>query len=261
MSSPKDELQALVSDYESYLTHSFNELWSKVPIDPIHSETFSVIGALLARQVTLSIQLARSPATWNGHAAPLFLRSQTDLHITVAWILGDLIKRARMYVLHGLGEEKLIIEQYKKEISDDPETPNLELIKQLIAVKSDWLSSQRHEWLVEVNLGHWAQLDTRTMAKEADCESLYKFAYKPFSHVAHNMWPHVSIYNSKQCENPLHRYHLIPSLRDAGVDIDYLYRSCKYVNKTYEAFIKRFDISMTDLLPIEWWNKYFEDKE
>lgn len=88
MADEFDELRLLVKDYEEYLTQSFDELWSKVPIDPTMLEAYSVIGALLSRQVTLAIQLARSPASWNGHSAPLYLRAQTDLHITLSWIIG-----------------------------------------------------------------------------------------------------------------------------------------------------------------------------
>lgn len=200
MADEFDELRLLVKDCEEYLTRSFDNLWSKVPIDPLKLQAYSVIGALLSRQVTLAIQLARSPASWNGHSAPLYLRAQTDLHITLSWILGDLVDRAEKYVLHGLGEEKLIVEQYKKEIQDNPDLPNREIMEQIISVKSDWIASQRNEDMVQVNLGHWAQLDTRSMALEANCESLYKFAYKPFSQAAHSMWPHVSIYNSKYCK-------------------------------------------------------------
>lgn len=261
MSDTLDELQSLVCDYEAYLVRSFDEIWSRVQIDPNQLEAFSVIGALLSRQVTLSIQLARSPAAWNGHAAPLFLRSQTDLHITLAWILADLVYRARKYVLHGLGEEKLIIEQYKKELEENPAAPEREMMKQLIAAKSHWLAGQRHEWMVEVNLGHWAHLDTRAMAIEANCESLYKFAYKPFSQAAHSMWPHVSVYNCRPCENPLHRYHLIPELVEVRGDLDYLYRSCKYIHRTYEAFVQKFDISLSEPLPLKWWDSYFSAEE
>lgn len=261
MNDRLDELRVLVQSYEDYLRSSFHELWERVPIDPSNLEAYSVIGGLLSRQVTLSIELARSPAAWNGHAASLFLRAQTDLHITLAWILGDLVCRARQYVLHGLGEEKLIIEQYKKEIEETPEGDLRSQMEQLVEAKSAWLSSQRHEWMVEVNLGHWAHLDTRSMAIEADCESLYKFAYKPFSQSAHSMWPHISIYNCRQCESPLHRYHLIPELIDVHGDPDYLYRSCKYVERSYESIGKRFGIALPTPMPLQWWDDYFTDDE
>jgi hypothetical protein len=261
MSEQQNELETFVTEYVDYLAASFEELWAKVPLDPKKLEAFSVLGAMLARQVTLAIQLAKSPGTWNGHSAPLFLRAQTDLQITLAWMLGDLPDRSRQYVLHGLGEEKLLLEQYRNELQENPEEENRDQIQQIIDAKTGWINSQRHEWLVEVNLGHWAHLDTRKMAQEANCESLYKFAYKPFSQAAHSMWPHVSVYNSKHCENSLHRNHLVPALTEAPLDVDYVYRSCKYVHRSYRVVKEKFGIVTDNIEPLDWWGVYFTEKQ
>lgn len=256
----KNPLQKFIKAYEEYLKSSFNELWRKVSIEYDKLEAYSVIGALLSRQVTLSLQMARSPGVLNGHSAPLFLRAMTDLHITLSWIFLDLEERSKKYILHGLGEEKLVIEHYKKELEDHPENPNKEDIERLIEIKSSWLNSQRRDFMVEVNLGHWAQLDYRRMSQEADCEGLYKFAYKPFSLAAHNMWPHVSVYNSKECASPLHKHHLIPELFEAPSEFDFMYRSCKYVDMAYDLFIKKFGIELESPEPLNWWYEYFENE-
>ena len=257
----KDPIQDLIESYENYLITSFEEIWEKVDIEYDKLEAYSVIGGLLSRQVTLSIQMARSPNILNGHSAPLFLRAMTDLHIALSWIMLDLEERTKKYILHGLGEEKLLMEHYKKGVTDDPDNPNNEQIEQLIDFKSEWINSQRRDFFVEVNLGNWAQLDYRKMSQEANCENLYNFAYKPFSHAAHNMWPHVSIYNCKTCKNPLHKYHLIPELFEAPLDFDYLFRSCKYVHLTYELFINKFNLKLESLLPMDWWNDYFRSDD
>lgn len=256
----EDYLIKFIQAYESYLISSFNELWSTVEIEYDKLEAYSVIGGLLSRQVTLSMQMARSPNVLNGHVAPLFLRAMTDLHITLAWIMLDLEERSKKYILYGLGEEKLLVEHYKKGIEDSPDNPNNEQIMQLVDFKLNWINSQRRDFFVEVNLGHWAQLDYRKMAQEAHCEDLYKFAYKPFSHGAHNMWPHVSIYNCKYCENPLHKHHLIPELFEAPLDLDFLFRSCKYVDKAYKLFIDKFGLHL-NTTPLEWWDDYFVNRE
>lgn len=250
------EFWEFIDSYESYLVESFRELWVSIEIETDKLEAYTVIGALLSRQVTLSLQLARSPSAWNGHSASLFLRAMTDLCITLGWILGDLEPRTKKYIMHGLGDEKLIMEQYEYEASQNPDSPNAELMKSMAEMRRQWINAQRRDFFVEVNLGHWAQLDYRTMAQEADLESLYKFAYKPFSQAAHNMWPHVSRYNCKPCENPLHQYHLIPELLDVPPDIDFLYRSCKYVHRAYEAIAKRFELTPSLPMPIDWWMSY-----
>ena len=254
-------VQKLIQDYEEYLVESFHSLWDLVEIEADKLEAYTVIGGLLSRQVTLSIELARSPNTWNGHSAPLFLRAMTDLSIAFGWILGDLEERSKKYIMHGLGDEKLLMEQYIQEAEENPNSPNAEDMKKMAEIKRKWINAQRRDFFVEVNLGNWAQLNYRTMATEAGLESLYKFAYKPFSQAAHNMWPHVSIYNCNVCENPLHQYHLVPELFDFELDPDYLYRSCKYVHRVYEALIKKFNLKYDFPLPIDWWTNYFDSIE
>ena len=255
----KNPVVELFESYESYLKSSFEELWGSVKIEYDKLETYSVIGGLLSRQVTLSMQMARSPNILNGHSAPLFLRAMTDLHIALSWIMLDLEERSKKYILHGLGEEKLLMEHYKKELEDYPDNPNNEQLSQLVDAKSAWINAQRRDFFVEVNLGNWAQLDYRRMSQEADCEGLYKFAYKPFSHAAHNMWPHVSVYNCKDCNSPLHKHHLIPDLFEAPIDIDFLFRSCKYVHMAYELFVEKFELDVKASMPLDWGYVFFED--
>lgn len=152
--SSYDELKKLVESYEDYLVHSNYSLWESIEIESDKLEAYSVIGGLLSRQVTLSIELARSPNTWNGHSAPLFLRAMTDLCIAIGWILGDIEERSKKYIMHGLGDEKLLMELYEQEIQDYPNSNNIEEMKQLVKMKSNWINSQRRDWAVEVNLGN-----------------------------------------------------------------------------------------------------------
>lgn len=257
--SKKFDAYSFTKEYETYLVDTFEKLWGQIRVEADKLEAYSVIGALLSRQVTLSIELARSPSAWNGHSAPLYLRAMTDLYIALAWILGDFVERSKMYIMHGLGEEKLLLELYKQEVEDSKARgEDTAEIAQIVEIKSAWINSQRREFFVEVNLGHWAPLNYREMAIEAGCETLYKFAYKPFSQAAHNMWPHVSVYNSRMCENPLHRNHLVPALLEVPLDLDYLYRSIKYVHKTYNLLVGYFRLPPEWPLPLAWWDSYFE---
>lgn len=238
-----ENFSKFLENLESYLIESCNYLLDKLPENPNNHEVKSVLGGLVSRQVTLSIQMVNSPNMLNGHAAPLFLRAMTDLQISLAWILIDLEDRVKKYVIYGLGEEKLILEHYKKELEDNTLDLNYkDEVQKIIQFKEEWIRAQKPEYLVEVNLGNWAQLDYRRMAQEAGKESLYKFPYKIFSQNAHNMWNFISLYNCTSCENPLHRYHLVPSLKEAQIDIDFLYRAFKYTDQVYELIIQSFNI-------------------
>jgi len=248
-----ESLLIFMDEYCSLIVEGFRERWNKWEIEIYDSETYEAIGGLLSRQVTLSMNLASAPQIWNGHVAPLILRAMTDAHITLAWILLEPTERAKKYILYGLGQEKLYIENLKSEVVEDDKRANL-----MIEVRESWLNSQRADFLTEVNVGNWAGLNTRQMAAEADCQGLYKFAYIPFSGVAHNMWQHVSRYNLVPCKNPLHKYHRVADILDVPSDPDYVYRSVKYVDRSFEAFDKKYNIPISTPMPHQWFVEQFE---
>jgi hypothetical protein len=201
------DIENLVKGYVDYLTESFEEVWHQVKVEPTKLDAYSAIGGLLSRQVTLSIELANAPTTWNGHSAPLFLRSMTDLYIALAWMLQDIEERPKQYILHGLGETKLLIEQYKLLLSDLDNDEDKQDIQLMIDLKTGWINSQRRDFFVEVDTGSWSHLNCRKMAQEAECEDLY--------------------------------------------------RSCKYVDKTFRLFEKHFQVCIKQS-PLEWWATYWE---
>ncbi len=257
----KDIFTKFIDDLIEKTIDDFESRWAQVEIDLYHSETFEVIGGLLSRQATLLIEMASAPAIWNGNIAPLILRCMTDLHITLAWILNSPEERAKKYILFGLGQEKLLIEHYKISLEEQDEPD----VKKMVDMKEAWLDSQRREFMVEVNVGNWAQLDTRRMAQQADCEGLYKFAYVPFSAVAHNAWNHISRYNMIPCTNPLHKNHKIPAILEIPVDMDYLFRATKYFDKTIRYVDSKMKIKPDSKYPLDWWVEQFDkmpnDKE
>nr|WP_292655695.1 DUF5677 domain-containing protein [Nitratifractor sp.] len=128
-----------MSSYCEMVRESLNERWDKIPLELFDSEVYEVIGGLLARQATLTIQLAENPGIWNGHIAPLILRSMTDAHITLAWIMVEDFKtRAKQYINYGLGQEKKLIDHLKNE-SDENED-----LEELIRIKEKWLETQKY---------------------------------------------------------------------------------------------------------------------
>lgn len=243
------KLEETVDKFCNLVLDGFSDRWRQVTPRIYDQCTYPVIGGLLSRQATLAMELARSPAIWNGHTAPLILRCMTDCYITFAWILENPEIRANKYVDYGLGQLKLHIAHLKEDLAtaDGDADP---LLLKMIDIREKWLNSQSADYFTDVNVGSWSEISTRDMAKEIDRESLYKFAYVPFSSAVHNMWHHVGAYNTKQCNNPLHKYHLVPCINDAHLDMDYLYRAAKYVSQTYELFDKKLEIESDVDLPI-----------
>lgn len=235
-----DELWALVEKYAELVREELADRWKLWPIDLMSPEVHEVIGALVARQVTLATQLAAAPSIWNAHIAPLILRTMTDTYITLAWIFDDPLDRGRKFIEHGLGQQKLYLEHLKAELEAHGETVEENpYIKEM----EQWLNSQRWTFLTEVNIGSWSGIDTRKMAEEAGCLDLHRLAYAPFSAAVHSMWNHVGRLNLKTCANPLHRYHRVPCDPPIPVDVDFLYRAAKYVAKTFDLFDKRTGVA------------------
>lgn len=250
-------MQELIKGYCNVVKDGLYERWSKFDAEIYNAEISETIGGLLARQATLTMQLASTPQIWNEHVAPMILRCMADAHITLAWILRSPKERSKKYVLYGLGQEKLYIEHLKAECEksgdDDRE------MEELIHVREYWLNSQRADFLTEVNVGNWAEVNTRDMAKEVDCEGLYKFVYVPYSSVIHNTWQHISVFNLKRCRNPLHKYHKVPNIPKLYLypHPDYAYTSAKYISKSYDIFDRTYDIETKTPMPVDWFIEKF----
>ena len=255
--SAEDLLSEFVKGYTANVVDGFESRWSQITLEIYANHIHECIGGLLARQATLSIELANAPAIWNGHIAPLILRCMTDAYITLAWILGDPQERSVKYIDHGLGQEKLFIEYLEEELRNNPDQEDAESTREMIRVRKGWLNSQLAEWATEVNVGSWSGISTRDMAKEIGRESIYRFSYVPFSGPAHNMWQHVGIYNMRPCTNPLHKRHLVPKLQSSAWHPDFMYRSAKYLSITYELVDDKMGTKSDVPLPID----YFVEHE
>ncbi|MGH6917121.1 MAG: DUF5677 domain-containing protein [Geminicoccaceae bacterium] len=229
------ELKSVDEALDRFINRASDELfrrWEKWRVNLSEAEVYEVVGALLARQVTLATELARCPHTWNGHVAPLMLRAMADVFISIAWILGDPLERARKFIRYGLGRLKLELEHRKAEADGPyPESENF------VQLQEDWINEQRFSFLVDVDLSAvWSGMSTRQMAEEAGHLDFYNYVYMPFSGCTHSMWQHIGRYNLKTCVNPLHRYHRAPACPVFEADIDYLYLAAKYLQKTFVTF-------------------------
>ena len=208
--------------------------WKAFPLDLTRREIHEVIGALLARQCALAIGIADNPPAWTPNLAGTLLRAMADLHITLAWILLKPEDRTRQFVLHGLGQEKLLLEHLKSRGIDDKMTRSMEA----------WIDSQRYTWLTEVNVGNWAELSIREMAEEAKLLDFYRLRYSPLSVEAHSMWNHIARFNLRTCENPLHRYHRIPEIRSFSPNYGVLDSAGEMLAMTFALVDERLGLNI-----------------
>lgn len=230
-------VNALLDDYIAAIRVELQARWRAWQLDLTKSYVHEVVGGLMARHVTLATQLAKAPQIWNGHIAPLLLRSMIDAYITLAWIFESPEDRSDQYIKFGLGQRKLWLEHFKASLVEKGVTAidDHPIVKAVTAK----LNSERFEHLTEVSVGSWSEKSTREMAAEADCLSLYRLGYTPFSGAVHSMWHHVADYNLERCGSPLHQYHRIPVDPERESDFDYVYRAAKYVAKAFELFDRK----------------------
>ena len=244
-----NDLGDFILGYTRNVRTGFDQRWSSIVPRIYDKYVHESIGGILSRQATLTIELAQAPSTWNGHVAPLFLRSMVDAYITLAWILEKPNERSEQYVKYGLGQEKLQIEYMEKRIAEDPKSFHSREYREMIKMRRSWLNSQLAEWFTEINVGSWSGVSTRQMAKDIGRESIYQFAYVPFSSSVHNMWNHVAAYNLRQCRNPLHKWHLVPTIMALDIDLDFMFRSAKYISISYQLFDETMDVTCDTELP------------
>ncbi|GLV20487.1 hypothetical protein TomMM35A_03470 [Sphingobium sp. TomMM35A] len=252
--------ELLINFIEKYIENVLDGLDhrknSKVNQPWYSGEVSSVLNGLLGRQATLSIKLAQSPTNWDGHIAPLVLRSMIDCHISFEWILGDPVSRSQEYIGYALGQAKLTLSHLEERSINQPGD---EILNTLIEAKKHWIGYHKMLPFVEVNLGSWSGSSVRAMAKEIGDEDFYKYSFSPFSSCVHNTWEHIHLYNTIQCTNPLHKYHHLPSMNDAPTDPDYLYRSAKYVSMSFSAYDRVANVSGGPMLPKAFFNEHVQN--
>ncbi|MBK8982400.1 MAG: hypothetical protein IPM38_08820 [Ignavibacteria bacterium] len=228
------DIFSVIEEYIILLNEEFTTRIQNYKIDLFSDKPFEICGALLARQVSLATEIAKSPSIWNGHVCPIILRSMVDTYITLSWIFDDLEARSLLYMEFGKGQQKLFIEHLKKLSANDKEISN-----EGIETLEEWMKSQKFDFLTEVNIGSWSGKSIRQMADETGCIDFYNLCYIPFSAATHSMWNHVSRYNLRQCENPLHKLHNIPTNPELSSEIYYFYLTGKYMYKTFSIFDKK----------------------
>lgn len=250
-------MEKLGIDYELKALNFLESICNNIAFSISESEIFESISGLLTRQTKLAISLAKNPHLWDWDIGPLLLRSMTDCHITLAWILIDPLDRSRKYIDYGLGQEKLQIEYLEKLELDDKDPEYKENIEMLIDARKSWLNSQHFTFLQSVNIGNWAGKNTREMAQEADCLPLYKFSYTPWTHVAHGNWNHVGKFNLAPSGNPLHKFISVPFYNtNMSFEIDVLFKCTKYLDRTFNLLQSKYSQNSESFR--DWFNNRFD---
>jgi len=141
-----------------------------------------------------------------GAIGRITLRSFVECYITLSYLI-----KKNDYVLwndfrnYGIGQMKL---SYLKtrDLKNKPSFVDDEFLKQIV-------NEDRWEEFSDIELGHWDKSDLRKLSEEAGCKEIYDAYYNWTSSFSHGNWGAIRESNFAICANPLHRLHLIPSVK------------------------------------------------
>ena len=206
------------------------------------SDYRTVAEALVCRCGSLFTALASSVQSWTATMGPLALRGMIEAYIDLKYISLDPGERAKRFIEHGMGREKLGAYQAERAADQTPEGNLRDLLEGRVRVADEIIESRKAEWATDVDTGDWAKKNLRQRAIEAGVESLYQSGYQPFSDAAHNSWAHLVRWNSSRCANPLHPVHGNGVVRvfHEEWNADYMFRACKYLELITDLFAEEF---------------------
>lgn len=195
-----------------------------------------VLLGFLSRQCYLAAMLTHAMSSWHIEFGATVTRSMIELHISASWIALDLEKRARMYINHGLGQQKLLVEKLKMKLKNEGKSPETD--EAYLNWKA-WLESEMNSEFVEVDVANWSGKSIREMAEEAKLKEMFDFVYQPLSFVAHGTWNFIARAHLKVCSDPLHGFHRIPRFPERYFDLSIP----RDAVKNYERMLNLYDRS------------------
>lgn len=187
-------------------------IWNKARIDPYEPTRTNVVAGLLARSLQFASDIVQNPYLWRMPIGAILIRCMVETEIRLQWLIKcGKEEDFKEYVDFGLGQEKLLVEHYKRISQSD--RPDQQMILDDIEQREAWINSQLYSFLLPVDIGGGAQgKDLRTLAEEAGLLDLHRLAYSPLSSFVHGHWNCVARLNLSRCLNPLHGGHYLPEL-------------------------------------------------
>jgi hypothetical protein len=215
------------------------ERWNNADISDENRELLEVVFGLLSRQVSITIYFLSSPFMWNHDVGIILLRSIAENIINLTWILkDDSITRAKMFIKHGLGQEKLQFEHRKQEMSGRETT---EEEQEYMEQWEQSIEGERYALLTDVNLGSWSGKTTLNMAEEVGYSDFYHFVFTPCSNATHGTWNHITKYALKYSTDPIHNFLRRPIFYDLSPDLNVAELAMEYMDQALKRYDDHFE--------------------
>jgi hypothetical protein len=209
--------------------------------DPSDFEKTSVLSGLLARASALGLDMLTEQSLWKAEIGGILLRCLCETLILLAWLVHKNEKELyQRFVQYSLGQQDLYglkLEGYEgyHEAFQALRLGDEELADEM--AKDSWEAQMR-----TINLGSWADTDTRKMAEEGNTKVYYDLVFSLCSADVHSQFISVARWNMVPCENPLHNCHLLPAFGRRVYNPFLPLTACVLLKEACERFFKHHKV-------------------
>jgi len=209
--------------------------------DPSSFET-SVLPGLLARASMLGLDMLTSQSLWVGEIGGILLRCLCETLILLAWLIKKEDKELyHKYVQYSFGQQDL----YGLKLNDyDGYRQAFQSFYLGPKKLADKISEDSWEaQLRTINLGNWANIDTRKMADQGGTKMFYDLIFSLSSADVHSQFISLAKWNLVFCTNPLHNNHMIPAFGRRSVNPYLPLTAAVLVQEVCKRFFEHYKIA------------------
>jgi hypothetical protein len=209
--------------------------------DPSAFEKTSVLSGLLARASALGLDMLTEQALWKAEVGGILLRCLCETLVLLAWLVRkDEASLYQRFVQHSLGQQDLYglklegYEGYREafqalRLGDEERADAM--------AEDSWDAQMR-----TINLGNWADTDTRKMAEEGGTKVYYDLVFSLCSADVHSQFISLAQWNMVPCKNPLHNYHLLPAFGRRIINPFLPLTACVLLKETCQRFFEHYKV-------------------
>jgi hypothetical protein len=190
---------ARIAEVRAAVVEHFHRTLRTTALDAKHDASFGL--SLYALDTLRELLLVGNATGIVGRAG---LRELAEVAITFSYLAHvDQDDVWMQYRVHGAGQAKLAWIKFEEHPTPGSHVDSETLRR--MANEDKW------QEFVNVDLGHWANLDARKMAQDSGTKDIYDAFYGWPSTFVHGQWCAVRATVLATCANPLHRFHRVPT--------------------------------------------------
>ncbi|WP_156623847.1 DUF5677 domain-containing protein [Mycobacterium sp. 852002-40037_SCH5390672] len=213
----KDQIDRLLNVAEGELVRFGDAYFGASDRNLLDTQLDEVVAGLTMRAVRAVASVVQAPHQWSSEFSATTFRLLAETEILLAWLKLH-PQDAATFQAFGKGREKLAW----LHVEDVIDSFGGEKPEELNDVAEQLRKRKREADLLDVTVvsveATFNGVSMRKMAEETGFAELYRTVYQSSSGVLHGEWPSVESFHMTACLNPLHHFHMVPSLQSPWVE-------------------------------------------